>query len=194
MATMPNSAATPQAGAGWGWILAYGVLSVLFGLYAFAFPIAATFAATIVVGAFFVAAGIVSIVAGIAGRAHEGRTYAIIFGIMSLIIGLVIALEPATGALSLTLLVVAWLLMRGVLEVMFGFRRRHGRALMIVLGVVNILLALYVLATIGWSAAVLPGFILGISFLLGGVHSIASALHHKKGASAFAVPAQGTVA
>ena len=189
MATTPDNAATPQAGAGWGWILGYGILSVLFGLYAFAFPIAATFAATIVVGAFFVAAGIVSIAAGLAGKAHEGRTYAILFAMMSLIIGSVVALDTATGTLSLTLLVVVWLAMRGVLELMFGFRRRRGRGLMIALGVVNVLLALYVLATIGWSAAVLPGFILGISFLFGGVHSISSALHHKKGASAFAVPA-----
>jgi len=188
MATTLDGSSEQQAGAGWGWILGYGVLSVLFGLYAFASPLAATFAATIVVGAFFVAAGIVSVVAGIAGRAHEGRTYAIVFGLMSLVIGLIIALEPTTGALSLTLLVVVWLLMRGVLELMFGFRLSRGRALMIVLGAVNILLALYVLATIGWSAAVLPGFILGISFLFGGAHSIASALHHKRGAAAFAVP------
>jgi len=188
MATTPDTAATPQAGAGWGWMLAYGVLSVLFGLYAFAFPLAATIAATVVVGAFFVAAGIVSGVSGIAGREHEARTYAIVFGLVSLVIGLVIALEPATGALSLTLLVVVWLMVRGVLELVFGLRLRRGKALMVVLGAVNILLALYVLATIGWSAAVLPGFILGVSFLLGGVNSILSALHHKKGASAFAVP------
>jgi uncharacterized membrane protein HdeD (DUF308 family) len=191
MATTPDSEAEPRAGAGWGWILGYGILSVLFGLYAFAFPIAATFAATIVVGAFFVAAGIVSIAAGFAGRAHEGRSYAIVFGIMSLVIGLVVALDTATGALSLTLLVVAWLATRGVLELMFGFRRRRGRGLMIALGLVNVVLALYVLVTIGWSAAVLPGFILGISFLFGGVHSIASALHHKQGASAFAAPEHG---
>lgn len=188
MATSPNPAATSQAGPGWGWILGYGVVSVLFGLYAFAFPLAATFAATLVVGAFFVAAGLVSIASGIAGRGHEGRVYAIVFGIVSVVIGLILALEPVTGALSLTLLVAVWLGMRGILELVFGFRLRRGKALMIVLGLINIVLALYVLATLGWSAAVLPGFILGISFLLGGVHSISAGLHHKKGAPAFAVP------
>lgn len=189
MATTADTAATPQAGPGWGWILAYGVLSVLFGLYAFAFPLAATFAATLVVGAFFVVAGIVSVASGIFAREHEGRAYLIIFGLVSVVIGLVLALEPATGALSLTLLVAVWLGVRGVLELVFGFGHRRGRALMIALGVVNILLALYVLTTLGWSAAVLPGFILGISFLLGGVHSISAGLHHKKRAAAFAAPA-----
>ncbi len=58
---------------------------------------------------------------------------------------------------------------------------------MIALGVVNILLALFVLATLPLSAMTLPGYILGLSFLFGGITAIASALDHKKGASAFAL-------
>ena len=58
---------------------------------------------------------------------------------------------------------------------------------MIALGVVNILLAVIVLATLPWSALTLPGYVLGISFLFGGVMSVASALAHKKGAPAFSV-------
>lgn len=176
-------------GAGWGWILAYGVLSALLGIAAFVWPFAATLAATLVIGAFFIAAGIVSLGAGIFGKGHEGRGYAIGFGILSLIIGLVMAFEPATGAISLTLLVAVWLGVRGAMEIGLGARFRRGRGLMIALGVVNILLAVYVLATLPWSALALPGFILGISFLLGGVTSIAAGLNHRKGARAFAVPA-----
>lgn len=189
MATATDDFSPERAGAGWGWILAYGVFSVLLGLAAFAWPFAATFAATLVIGAFLVAAGVVSVISGIAGRGHEGRGYAILFGILSVIVGLILAFEPVTGAFSLTLVVIVWLGIRGVMELVFGFRFRRGRALMIVLGIVNLLLAFYVLATIGYSAAVLPGFILGISFLFGGAHSIASALAHKSGAPAFAVPA-----
>ena len=108
---------------------------------------------------------------------------------MSVVIGLVLALNPIVGAVSLTLVVAVWLAVRGALELVFGFRLRRGRGLMIALGVVNLLLALYVLATLSWSALTLPGFILGISFLLGGVNAIASALSHKQGAPAFAAPA-----
>ena len=176
------------AGAGWGWILAYGVLSVVLGICAFVWPFAATYAATLVIGAFFIAAGVVSIASGIFGKGHEGKLYAIGFGIVSLIIGLIMAFEPATGALSLTLLVAVWLGLRGAMEIVFGSRFRRGRGLMIGLGIVNILLALYVLATLPWSSLTLPGFILGISFIFGGIASISSALSHKQGAAAFAVP------
>ena len=181
--------ATGSAGAGWGWILAYGVVSAVLGLAAFAWPFAATLAATLVIGAFFIAAGIVSIGAGIFGKGHEGRGYAIGFGLLSLIVGLLMAFEPATGAFSLTLMVAIWLGIRGAMEVGLGARVRRGRGLMIALGVINILLAVYVLATLPWSALTLPGFILGISFLFGGVTAIAAALNHRKGAPAFAAPA-----
>ncbi|SFP39477.1 HdeD family acid-resistance protein [Sphingomonas rubra] len=184
-----GSAPLARAGAGWGWILAYGILSVLLGVAAFVWPFAATYAATLVIGAFFIAAGALSIGAGVFGRGHEGRGYQIGFGILSLVIGLILAFEPATGALSLTLLVAVWLGVRGAMELGFGFRMRRGKAAMVVLGLIDVILAIVVLATLPFSALTLPGFILGISFLLGGIAAISSALHHKKGEPAFAVPA-----
>lgn len=179
----------PAAGAGWGWILGYGVLSIVLGVLAFLNPFAATYAATLVIGAFFIAAGLVSIAAGFAGKGHEGRGYAIGFGLLSLVVGLLMAFNPVSGALSLTLMVAIWLGVRGALEIGLGMRFKRGRGLMIALGVVNLLLAIYVFATLPFSALTLPGFILGISFVAGGVASVASALNHKKGASAFAAPA-----
>ncbi|MCP3733273.1 DUF308 domain-containing protein [Sphingomonas sp. RP10(2022)] len=181
--------APSSAGAGWGWILAYGVVSVVLGVLAFLNPFAATYAATLVIGGFFIVAGLVSIAAGFAGKGSESRGYAIGFGLLSLVIGLLMAFNPVTGAISLTLMVAVWLGIRGALEIGLGARFRRGRGLMIALGVVNILLAIYVLATLPWSALTLPGFILGISFVFGGVAAVASALNHKTGAAAFAAPA-----
>ena len=175
------------AGAGWGWILAYGILSVLLGIAAFVWPVPATFAATLVIGAFFIAAGALSIGAGLFGRGHEGRAYQIGFGLLSVVIGGILAFEPATGALSLTLLVAVWLGVRGAMELGFGFRMRRGKGAMIALGLIDVILAIVVLATLPWSALTLPGFILGISFLFGGIAAISSALAHKKGEPAFAV-------
>lgn len=182
-----DTMSTAPAGNGWGWLMAYGILSVVLGAFAFLWPFAATFAATLVVGAFLIAAGIVSLGVGLFGKGVESRGYAVAFAILSLIVGFVMAFEPATGALSLTLLVAAWLAVRGVLEIVLGVRMKRARGWMIGLGVVNILLAIVVLATLPAAALTLPGFILGISFLFGGIASIASAAHHRKGAHAFAV-------
>ena len=77
-------------GTGWGWLMAYGILSLVLGLAAFLEPFVATFAATIVIGIFFLLAGIASIAAGLMGGRREGRTYAILFGIVSLFVGAII--------------------------------------------------------------------------------------------------------
>lgn len=180
-------ASARPAGAGWGWILAYGILSVLLGIAAFVWPIPATFAATLVIGAFFIAAGAVSIGAGVFGRGHEGRGYQIALGVLSVGVGALLAFEPATGALSLTLLVAIWLAVRGVMELGFGFRMRRAKAAMIGLGIIDVFLAIIVLATLPFSALTLPGFILGISFAFGGIAAISSALHHRSGEPPFAV-------
>jgi uncharacterized membrane protein HdeD (DUF308 family) len=174
-------------GAGWGWLMAYGVLSLLLGLAAFAAPFIATFAATIVIGVFFLLAGIASIAAGLMGGKREGRLYAILFGILTLFIGALMVFDPVSGALSLTLVVAIWLAVRGVMEFLWGVRFARHRGWMIALGVVNVLLALVILATISWSALTLPGYILGISFLFAGLVEVARASNHRKGAAAFAV-------
>ena len=175
-------------GAGWGWIMAYGIVSVVLGILAFASPFAATFAATVVIGAFFFVSGAFAIAASLFGHGSAHRGYTILFGIASVIVGLIMMLEPATGALSLTLMVAVWLGVRGVLELVYGFRLKRRRGMLIALGIINVLLALFILASVPFSALTLPGYILGISFIFGGVTSITAAVDHRKGASAFAVP------
>ncbi|KQN94547.1 hypothetical protein ASE95_04780 [Sphingomonas sp. Leaf231] len=180
--------ATASIGAGWGWIMAYGIVSVLVGIAAFVWPFAATYAATVVIGTLLFVSGVFSIAAGLFGQGHEGRLYAVVFGVLTVIVGAVMVFEPATGALSLTLIVAIWLGVRGVLEVVLGLRMRRRRGLMIALGVLNILLAGFILSTVPWSALTLPGFILGLSFLVGGITAITAASDHRKGAEAFAIP------
>ena len=52
---------TPRAGAGWAWILAYGVISAMLGLFAFFTPFSATFAAVLTVGVMLVLTGVLSL-------------------------------------------------------------------------------------------------------------------------------------
>ncbi|WP_298670129.1 HdeD family acid-resistance protein [uncultured Sphingomonas sp.] len=166
-------------GIGWGWILAYGIASLILGALAIFMPVPATFAATLVAGAYLIAAGIFSLLAGVFGQGHHGRGYVILFGAISLIAGAIMVFEPATGALSLTLILVIWLIARGVLELIWGVRFTHRRGLMIALGVVNLLLAGYIIYTIPLSALTLPGIVLGISFLFSGATWTMFAIEHR---------------
>ncbi len=60
---------------------------------------------------------------------------------------------------------------------------------MIALGVLNLLLAGFIVATVPASALTLPGYVLGISLLFGGVTAITAGLAHRKGAPAFSLGA-----
>lgn len=189
MATTFDDTAPRPAGAGWGWIVGYGVLSLLLGCFAFAQPVAATLAATVVLGVSLLLAGVVALAAAWRAHDHEGRGYSLAIGATSLVAGLLVLFFPAGGALSLTIIVTAWLAIRGVSELVMGFRYRFGRAWMLILGAVNVILALYLWYWLPLSALLAPGVALGISFLLGGVNSLLSGLNHKKGAPAFGVSA-----
>lgn len=178
----------PATGAGWGWILAYGILSALFGLAALLWPFPATIAATLVIGVAFVVSGVFALIAGFRGTGAESRGYSILLGVLSIIAGVVMVARPMTGAISLTIVVAAWLLLRGALEIALGFRMRRRRWLMVVLGVVNVLLALFIIGTVPFSALTLPGFILGASFLFGGITAIMAGMDHRSGAAAFTFP------
>lgn len=178
----------PTTGAGWGWIIAYGVLSSLFGLAALLWPFPATIAATFIIGIGFTVSGVFSLIAGLRGTGAESRGYSILFGILSMIAGIIMVARPLTGAISLTIVVAMWLFIRGVLEIVLGFRMRRRRWLMLLLGVVNVLLAVIIIGTVPFSALTLPGFILGISFLFGGVTAILAGLDHRTGAAAFTFP------
>lgn len=185
---MADSTSDIGSGKGWGWILIYGIVSLILGVLAFLWPFGATLAATFVVACFLIAAGITAIAAGAFGRGHEGRLYSILFGVLSLVVGVMMAFRPLAGAFSLTLLVAAWLVARGVMELGFGVRYRRHRGLMIALGVIDVLLGLYVVFMLPLAALALPGFILGLSFAFSGVVAIMQALSHRKGADAFAAP------
>ena len=178
----------PSIGAGWGWIMAYGVVSVVLGIAAFVFPYAATFAATVTIGVLFFVSGVFAIAAGLFGHGAESRGYSVLFGILSVVVGALMVMEPVTGAISLTLTVAVWLGARGALELWWGLKMRRRRGMLIALGAVNVLLAVFIAMTVPWSALTLPGFVLAISFLFGGVAALTAAGDHRKGASAFAVP------
>ena len=161
--------------------------SFLIGLLAFAAPFPASLAATIAIGISMAVAGVASLVA--AFRNHSGRGHALLVGVLSVLVGGYMALAPIGGALSLTLMLILWLGARGIAELIIGFRFKRLRVPMLLLGALNLVLAILLIVivlgimlytTVPWSALTLPGYILGASFLFGGIVAIMGALHDRR--------------
>ncbi len=177
---MTDFAREPRtAAAGWGWTLAYGIVSVAIGILAFAAPFPATLAATMIVGFLFLAGGVASLIAGFSSRTSH-RGYAILFGILSVLAGGYMVLVPVGGALSLTLMAILWLGVRGIMELVVGLRFERLRVPMLLLGALNLLLAIALYTTVPWSALTLPGYILGTSFLFGGIVAVMNAIGERR--------------
>jgi uncharacterized membrane protein HdeD (DUF308 family) len=106
------------------WIVLRGVLAVLFGIAAIAWP-ALTFGVLLVLfGAFAIADGVVSLVEGVQASGRR-RSTSLIAGLPSVVIGVSVFLWPGLSALALLFFIAAWAIASGVLEVAGAIVLRH---------------------------------------------------------------------
>lgn len=161
---------------GWGWILAYGVIVFLVGLLALFNPIATGMATGLLIGVMLVIYGIFAIIAGVSSLSRRARWIELLLGMLGIVAGAVTIFNPFAGALSLVLLIGAWLLVSGIFEIVSAFRIAHDRAWRLVLGVLDVVLGGLLLFSGPGTGLVFLAFCVGISFLFRGVFLVMLAL------------------
>ncbi len=136
------------------WALALrGLAALVLGVVAITLP-GPTLAAIVLVFAIYaIVDGVLAIIAAVRGiRRKERWVPMLIEGILGIAAGVIAVVWPAIGALALTLLVAAWALMTGVLEIVAAVRLRKvikGEWLLLIAGILSVVLALFL--------AVFPG-------------------------------------
>lgn len=114
----------------WGWFIVRGILSLILGVVAFAFPANALFAFTMLFAAYAGVDGLLSVIAGIRGATvREERWWALILrGIIGIAVGVLFVMMPLAATLSYALatlgLLSAWAILTGVLELAAAIRLR----------------------------------------------------------------------
>ena len=110
----------------WWLLLIEGVVGLLAGIVAFALPQAAALAFLYLVAAWAIVTGVLEILAAIRLREEiEGEWALVIGGAVSVAFGVILAVLPAVGILSLVWLIGAYAVMFGVLLVALAFRVRE---------------------------------------------------------------------
>jgi uncharacterized membrane protein HdeD (DUF308 family) len=107
------------------WLMAIrGLIAVVFGVVAFIAPAITILTLVLLFGAFAMANGILSLI--LAYKAPKGsRLGGLIFGgILGIIAGLIAFLMPGITALSLVMLVGAWAILTGVMEIVAAVKLR----------------------------------------------------------------------
>lgn len=119
--------ATTAELARWWWtFILRGVLAILFGVIAFISPPATIAALVLLFGAWALVDGVFDIVAAIQHRTMDRSWWlTILEGIVGIIVGLLALAFPDLAAASLLLLISAWSIVTGVIEIVLAIRLRE---------------------------------------------------------------------
>ena len=181
MASAPETGAAHVPAHNWGWFLLRGILALLLGVAAIAFPLGALFAFTLVFATFAFADGIASLVSGIPG-VKTGQPWGalIVRGIVGILVGLLFLVMPAIATISYayaTLAMLAvWSLLTGVFEIAAAIRLRReieGELMLGLAGLAAVLLGLandFVVMPAPVASMLPAGWVIAIfAFLSGGL-------------------------
>ena len=162
-----------------------GIVLIVLGALAILLPPIATIAVTIILGWIFLVSGIMGLVATFGARGAPGFWWALVSAVLAIAAGLVLLVQPASGALSLTLVMIAFFIVEGVATIMYALEHRRelsGRwEWMLASGIIDLTLAAIILTGFPGTAAWALGLLLGVNLLFGGTALVAMALQARSG-------------
>jgi uncharacterized membrane protein HdeD (DUF308 family) len=162
----------------WGWLLAFGIVTLLAGLLAIAWPGRTIVVIAVLFGIQLIVAGIFRFVAAIADDGESGGTRALLalLGVLSFVVGLYAVRHILITIASLALLLGIFWIVNGTIETFTALSDRGmpGRGWTVFMGLLSVLAGIVVLAYPGISLATLA-VVLGLWLLVFGVMEVALA-------------------
>ena len=154
----------------WGWFLALGIIFILGGIFAIAAPFVAGLTVTIIFSIVLVWLGIMQILQAFSTKSWSGFIWELLIGVILLVGGIATWIDPVVGALSLTLVVGAVFLVKGIFQVILGIQMRpHGGwGWILTAGVLSAIVGLIILIQWPVSTTYALGYLAGISLIFSG--------------------------
>lgn len=171
----------------WKLYLIEGILLVALGVVAILIPPLATLAVTILFGWLFLISGVIGLVTTFWMRNAPGFWWALISAALAILAGGWMLAQPVAGALSLTLVLIAFFVIEGVASIFFALDHRREFSgqwgWMLASGIVDLVLAAMLLMGLPSTGVWALGLLVGINMVFGGVALIAMALHARSEAA-----------
>ena len=156
----------------WMMFLIEGIILVILGIIAIVLPPIATIAFTIIIGWIFLVSGIVGLITTFWARHAPGFWWALISAIIAIAAGIVLLLWPISGAVSLTLVLIAFFVVEGIASILYAIEHRgqlSGRwGWMLFSGIIDLILAAIIFSGLPGTATWALGLLVGINMLFGG--------------------------
>jgi uncharacterized membrane protein HdeD (DUF308 family) len=164
----------------WKAFLFEGILLAILGLAAMIVPPLASLAVTIFLGWMFLVSGVAGLAVSFWAREMPGFWWSLISAALAVLAGGILLARPMQGVLTLTIVIGAYFLAEGVATIMYALEHRRelsGRwSWLLVAGLMDILIAFFIIAGLPGSAEWAIGLLVGINLLFGGATLIGMAL------------------
>jgi uncharacterized membrane protein HdeD (DUF308 family) len=169
----------------WKAFLVEGILLVLLGLAAIILPPLASLAVTIFLGWLFLISGVAGLVLTFWARQMPGFWWSLVSAVLAIAAGIILLARPVQGTLTLTIVVGAYFLAEGIATIMYALEHRRELSQrwswLLVAGLMDILIAIIIVAGLPGSALWAIGLLVGINLLFGGASLIGMALAARSG-------------
>jgi uncharacterized membrane protein HdeD (DUF308 family) len=168
----------------WRLFLVEGIILVVLGFAAIVIPPIATLAVELLFGWLFLISGLVGAITTFMMRRAPGYWWSLVSAILAIAVGVVMLLSPLGGVLTLTVLLITFFIIEGVVSVMFAFEHKRelsGRwGWMLASGIIDLILAAIIIEGLPGTAAWALGLLVGINMVFGGTALIGMALHARE--------------
>lgn len=170
MTTAIAGSSPSTVAARWGWFVALGVLLIALGVLSWLDVATVTLASTVVIGTLLLVGGVFQILHAFVNPRWRGFIFGLLAGVLYVIGGLLIISEPVQGAILLTILLVAAIIVGGIVRIVLALRHREVRAWGIVLlsGVVSFVVGGLLYANMPWPGLWLLGTLIAVELVIQG--------------------------
>ena len=183
---LESEMAATAPGHWWGWLLALGIVQIILGWIAIAVPVVASLAAVATFAVVLIATAIFQLIHAFKVGSWPRSVWYGLGGVFYAIAGLLVAINPIGGALTLAVIIAILFIADGVLRVAFGtsVRPLAGWGWLVAAGLCSIVVGAFLL--IGWPATALwvTGLLLGVNLVFAGSMNVVLALASRTSTSA----------
>jgi len=166
----------------WGWFVALGILMLIAGLVALSSLLFATVASVLVVGMMMIVSGVFEIIHGIQMTRWGRFFLWIVIGAFYVVAGLFAVVNPLLASAALTLLLGGFLLAAGIVRTALGLQMRSGShwGWIVLSGLITLLLGVIII--VGWPVTSLftLGIFLGVDLILAGLSWLSLGLSFRR--------------
>ncbi len=154
------------------WLTATAIVMILLGIIAIAFPFFIAIASTVLFGGIFILAGVAQIVYAFQSRGAGQVVWKIILGLLYLLSGIFVMLNPLEGAVAFTIVLGITIFLQGTIQVSLAFQMRwisFNWGWMLTSGLMGIIFGIFIWSSSPLRAVWFIGTLIGINLLFDGI-------------------------